>query len=123
MVKRDRPWLVIASPPCEAWSTIMGLNWAKTTAEEKEKKLAEARVLLEFAVEICLMQQRAQRYYLLEQPDQAASWAEDCLKALSQTSGYLRLTTDMCRYGLAINWDHNLQPASPTGSSNWLPSL
>ena len=52
-IKRDRPLLIIGSPMCTDWSSMMNLNWGKMGAEEKERRLKAARRHLRFCVKSC----------------------------------------------------------------------
>ena len=45
-VIEDQPLMVIGSPPCTDWSTIMNLNWHKMSPEEREEKQNNARTHL-----------------------------------------------------------------------------
>ena len=47
-VCEEKPYMLIGSPLCTKWSTIMSLNYARMTWEEKEQALAEARIQLDF---------------------------------------------------------------------------
>ena len=48
--------MVIGSPPCTNWSQMMALNWGKMDEGEKRRRMAEARLHLEFAVELYKLQ-------------------------------------------------------------------
>ena len=42
-VTNDKPLLLIGSPTCTDWSTIMNLNWHRMDPEEVERRKAAAR--------------------------------------------------------------------------------
>ena len=53
LIKRKKPEWVIGSPPCISFSLWnKALNYSKMDPKEVERRKAEARTLLEFAVEI-----------------------------------------------------------------------
>ena len=57
-LRAERPWLVIGSPPCTWWSSLMELNRPKMSAPEIERREIEAKTLLHFACEVYRQQLR-----------------------------------------------------------------
>ena len=53
-LKQSRPGLVVLSPPCTYFSTLMNLNKGKM-GDKYASGLAHARSLLEFAAKICML--------------------------------------------------------------------
>jgi len=98
LVKRTKPKLLIASPPCTLFSQIQYINGGP-----KDKvKYEEAVALLEFAVELCLMQVRAGRKFIFEHPAYATSWRLPCLMKLREASGVQEKIFHMCQYGMRL---------------------
>ena len=56
LVKRDRPYLIIGSPPCTLFSALQNLSRGKPGYEAKyQLELSRALVHLEFCAQICKM--------------------------------------------------------------------
>merc|ERR1711884_92933 len=99
-VIEDRPLVLIGSPPCTDWSTLMNLNWDRMDPERVAERKRLARIHLEFCAKLYKIQHDAGRYFLHEHPHSAASWHEEVIKQLCQLEGILTVSADQCRYGL-----------------------
>ena len=42
-IKKDRPLLIVGSPMCIEWSSMMNMNWPKMTEEVRAQRMKEAR--------------------------------------------------------------------------------
>ena len=51
-IEEEKPYLVVGCPPCTAFSALQALNERRADASLRARQLAEARVLLGFAIEI-----------------------------------------------------------------------
>ena len=87
MVKTQKPYMLIGSPPCTPYSTIQNLNMR---TEAGRAKVEEARrkgdVHLRFCVALYREQMRGGRYFVHEHPRTAASWMNAHIKALRELS-------------------------------------
>ena len=99
-IAREKPFLVIGSPPCTAFSILQALNKKRVTGAVRARQLAEAQVLLGFAIEIYEMQLRAGRHFLHEHPASASSWGDPRVARLLRDPRVGVVTGDQCRYGL-----------------------
>ena len=100
-VRRDKPFLVVGSPPCVDWCFYnVAFNHKKMTAAELKRRLIEREVHLRFAVEIYCMQLAGGRHFLHEHPLGATSWQEECIRALARTAGVGTVIGDQCQFGL-----------------------
>ena len=68
-LRAERPWLVVGGPPCTWWSSLMALNMAKMTEQERARRDVEARALLYFACEVYRFQLESGRRFLHEHPE------------------------------------------------------
>merc|ERR1739836_76878 len=107
----DCPLVLIGSPPCTDWSTIMILNWNKMSPQERKERQRTARVHLEFCVKLYRIQTQSGRYFLHEHPNSATSWHEELMRKLCETHGVITTKADQCAYGLATAGPHGLAPA------------
>ena len=84
-IREQKPYLVIGSPPCTAFSKLNdGWNYRRMKPEEVLRRKVAGRVLLGFAVQVYREQLTAGRYFLHEHPASASSWAEPCMRRLSK---------------------------------------
>ena len=56
LIRKTKPKVLIGSPPCTWWSSLMSLNFPKMTEEQKRKGMAQARLLLEVMAELYWVQ-------------------------------------------------------------------
>ena len=56
-IRRQKPYIVIGSPPCTVFSRLNeGWNYKRMRPEEVHRRKVEGRVLLEFSVQVYRMQ-------------------------------------------------------------------
>ena len=65
LLRRTRPKLLIASPPCTLFSLLQNLSGGV----KDNVRMQEAIDMVDFAVELCIMQHRAGRKFVFEHPD------------------------------------------------------
>ena len=99
-IRRERPFLLIGSPPCTAFSAVQALNRERLGPEELRRRRAEAMVLLGFSVELYWDQLRNGRHFLHEHPATASSWKEGMVARLRRDPRVGEVVGDQCRYGL-----------------------
>ena len=77
-----RPYSVIGSPPCTAWSNLQSLNeYRLGVVHQVEEAQQSARIHLDFSAEVCRAQMRAGRYFVHQHPQSASSWHVECMCA------------------------------------------
>ena len=99
MIKRDKPYAIILSPPCTMFSQLQNLNVKKGT-DEWNMEFRRASRLVEFAMEIANMQYNSGRYFMFEHPLGASSWQLPCVARMTSRPGVTSTVVDMCSYGL-----------------------
>ena len=112
-VRRDKPFLVVGSPPCTDWCYYnVNFNHKKMAPEELKRRLIEREVHLRFAAEIYCLQLAGGRRFLHEHPLGATSWKEQCIRALARVPGVGTVIGDQCQYGLkTVGQDGRPMPA------------
>ena len=95
-VRRDKPGVTSLSPPCTKFCALQRLRKRSMAPEEWDAAVA----MVDFAVEIALLQHRAGRIFVFEHPLTACSWALPSLVRLRELTGVHSVTLDMCMYGL-----------------------
>ena len=72
---RERPWLVVGSPPCVDWGIFnQNLDLRRMTESEVRRRMVIAEVQLRFACEVYTTQLKRGAHFLHEHPQAAASW-------------------------------------------------
>ena len=75
LVKRSKPYMLIGSPPCTAFSILQNINKNRRPAEVIAKEIAAGRQHLQFTMRLYEEQATNGRYFLHEHPHTASSWA------------------------------------------------
>ena len=101
LVLREKPYVLIGSPPCTAFSSWQHLNAARLgwTAQEIRRRRAEGELHVRFCCELYKLQADAGRYYLHEHPANATSWQLEEVRAILQLDGTRQVVCDQCQYG------------------------
>ena len=96
----DNPFLVIGSPLCTDWSTMMNLNWRNMSEEDIESRMKSARKHLKSCIQVYRHQASNNRYFLHEHPSAAGSWKEPNMKRPIRMQDSILTKADQCQYGL-----------------------
>lgn len=104
-LKSERPGLVVISPPCTKFSSLLNLCWPIWSKDPKKfdqhvKELRKAIRLLQFCTKICLLCHSLGLSFVFERPWSASSWNEPCLQRLIQHDDFLLARVDQCMFGL-----------------------
>ena len=92
---------MVGSPPCTAFSAWnVRLNFAKMSPSEVDRKKAEGRLLLGFALSVYRWQVARGRYFLHEHPKSASSWELPEVKRVMKMRGVEAIDCDMCAFGM-----------------------
>jgi hypothetical protein len=84
----------------------LGLGKSKQSCQEDpvfQEKMKRARILLNFAALVCHVQSQLGGSFLFEQPWNALSWHEPCIRRLMQHEKHHLVRTDQCMFGQADN--------------------
>ena len=96
LLKRDKPGLLIASPPCTLFSVLQNLSG---DPKERDPEAWQRAVdLLDFAVRMCVEQHKHNRLFVFEHPLGATSWKEECLDQLRRADGVLQAIAHQCQF-------------------------
>ena len=126
-IQREKPWLIIGSPPCTTFSVIQNLNlhkfkddenWMSAFNERKKKAIEH----MSFCMQLYQMQIQSGRYFLHEHPQGATSWDLEMVKEIESMGGVYKVSCDQCQYGLETSVKGESRPArKPTAfmSNSW----
>jgi hypothetical protein len=106
MVVRDRPFMLIGSPPCTAFSVLQGLNNHKRDPSIVAKELADACAHVAFCFELYEIQRKAGRFFMHEHPSSASSWSRPEVLQMLLRQDVELIEVDMCSFGMAANDEH-----------------
>ena len=104
-IKRDKPLLVIGSPPCTLFSRLQELNkfMYKDSAvwmAKFQERMQQAKRYVKVCVDIYLYQREQGRYFLHEHPWLATSWSLECITSFLEKDDVRRVQTHMCQLGM-----------------------
>ena len=99
-IEHYKPACVVVCPPCGPFSTMQQCSMNKQDAGEYKKKMIEARVLLDFAMQVCEVQRAGGRTFVFEQPLRASSWEEPSVVTMRPKHDIHEFVFDQCCYGL-----------------------
>ena len=103
ILRKQRPYLIIGSPMCTAFSSWQYLNEARLGHSEKARKAKRNAIEhMKFAASLYLEQLQAGRYFLHEHPKSASSWSLPFMKELMKIPGVTLTHGDQCQYGAKV---------------------
>jgi hypothetical protein len=118
LLRSQKPYLLIGSPECRAFSTWQYLNESKTEGVYAMRRAkVQAVIHVNFVAELYNEQVESGRYFLHEHPIGASSWNLPSIKQLLEMPGVAVAHADQCQYGAEVKSGRNRgQPIKkPTG--------
>ncbi len=103
LVRQQRPFLLIGSPACTAFSTWQYLNERRVKDLRKlRRQKVEAKLHLDFVISLYTEQIQAGGYFLHEHPQWATSWQLPTVEGLLDVNGVERIHADQCQFGAEV---------------------
>ena len=100
LIEKEKPFLLIGSPPCCAFSPLQNLSKDKRSAEDSERIREEGLRHLRVACKNYWKQHRAGRLFLHEHPKGASSWKEPEVLSMINEEWIFLVEGPMCRWGM-----------------------
>ena len=105
IISKDKPTVVIGSPPCTLMSTLQTLNIHRYRHDAEwmarfNKELEKAKEHVRFCCRVYHMQLRGGRYFLHEHPWAARSWKINGIVELAEDPRVSVTKADQCMFGL-----------------------
>ena len=97
IIDEEKPWLIVGSPMCAAFSPLMALN-PKT--DKVKHAMVQGVKHLFFVGEIYKTQISRGRFFLHEHPKAATSWGLWMVKEVLAMEGVVTVDCDQCAFGL-----------------------
>lgn len=98
LLVREKPFVLMGAPPCNAFSPLQNLNKAKRSDEENAAIEEEGKTHLHNAVDGYLEQHQNGRFFLHEHPANASSWKDEKIVKLQSLDGVFTVKGPMCRW-------------------------
>ena len=112
LLRFQKPYLLIGSPPCTAYSNLQIWNRRRPGGDAKvDEAQRRARVHLVFCCALYREQIAAGRYFLHEHPKSATSWREPCMESLASEPTVMQMCIDQCAYRLVSKDGEGEAPA------------
>lgn len=111
-VQVRKPTSVIGAPPCTAFPSSRGINFAKMSKARVRQVIQEGRTHLDFMLKLYALQLKHHRRFLHGHPQSASSWADPLVQRFMQHPVFTLL------------WDTNANMASRPQivlATFWLP--
>ena len=123
LLERTRPFLLVGSPMCTWFSTLMSLNFPRMSSDEVRRGLGQARRHLAFTFYLYGLQLRGGRHFLHEHPAGASSWKEPCVVDFAKAHpGLYTTVSHMCRFGMESTLADRKTMAPVAKPTRWLTS-
>lgn len=103
VLRTQAPDVVLMSPECRPFSTLMAVNEERMEPEVLKRLRARGMAMLQFSIQVAEYQLQAGRFFWLEQPGSASSWATFGVKWLLEQEGVIRVLWDQCMSGLQVS--------------------
>ena len=98
-IDKEKPLVLIGSPPCTAFSKLQALI---PDSERKERQLAEGIQHMKCMCRLYRKQVEGCGLFLHENPAGATSWALPCVERMAREAGVHVVKADQCMFGLKI---------------------
>jgi hypothetical protein len=117
-IERDKPSMVIGSPPCRLFSKLQELNKFMYKDNRMwmlkfQERIEQAKRYVEFCAKVYQYQIDNNRYFLHEHPYLASSWGLSCIEKLMAREDVTRTLTHMCQFGMTSNIGGNGSELGP----------
>ena len=100
LVKEGKPYMLICSPMCTAFSQIQALNVERRDPAIVRRELDNAKDHVRWTMKLCALQVREGRYFLFEHPKTATSCKMAEVERVATMKGVEKIRTDMCEFGM-----------------------
>jgi hypothetical protein len=100
LVNDTRPYCIIGSPPCTAFSPLQEIGRAKRDPKVMQMELDKGKAHIRFCLEIYAMQLRARRHFVHEHPDKSRAWHMPEVMQFLLRPEVGAVTLHMCAFGM-----------------------
>ena len=118
-----QPRVLITSPPCTMFCSLMASNWFRMLRHVREARWAVAIAHLQFTVFLCSWQHACKRGFVFEHPARALSWGNLMVQDILKQPGVFICEFDMCAFHLVAQDDPTKFHRKPTRLLTNIPSV
>ena len=101
-INKEKPFLLIGSPPCRAFNSLFRTNISRMDPKQVSAIIDEGKRHIEFCLELYQLQMNEGRLFLHEHPLSASSWKLPGVISLLQRTGVYKVRGDMCSQNMVI---------------------
>lgn len=102
-LREESPQVIIACPPCTAFSQLQAINRGRMPMERKVHLLRTGKEHLQLAIAVLKWQLKRGGAILFEHPDGASSWQDPEMQKLAAHADVKTVTCDQCMFGLNVD--------------------
>ena len=102
LILEGKPYCVILSPMCTAFSQMQHINKDRRDAKVVNRDLEEAKDHIRWTMRVCSLQHRHNRYFAFEHPGGASSWDMPEVQKVAKLERVEIAKFDMCQYGMTM---------------------
>ena len=100
MVRTTKPYFIIGSPPCTAFSPLQEISRKKRDPKVMAKQLESAKRHIRFCLEVYAMQIAGKRHFVHEHPERSKAWDMPEVKQFLMRQEVGLTTLHMCAFGM-----------------------
>ena len=100
LIRDTKPFCVIGSPPCTAFSPLQEISRAKRDPQKMKRQLDAAREHVRFCAEIYRYQLSQRRHFVHEHPEKSTAWKMKEIVELMMMPEVGAVTMHMCAFGM-----------------------
>ena len=100
LIKDGKPYMVMCSPMCTAFSQIQALNKERRDPGIVRRELECAKDHVRWVMKVCSLQHREGRYFAYEHPKTATSWKMAEVIKVANMDRVQVVKLDMCTFGM-----------------------
>ena len=93
---------VTMSPECKPFSILMNSNWGRMAPDDVKRIQTQGLAMWQFCVQVAEYQLSRGKFFWIEQPATASSWATHALDWLLEQNNTMLIQFDQCAAGLQV---------------------
>ena len=102
LITENKPLCVFLCPMCTALSQMQNISEDRRDAQAVKRELEEGKDLIRWAMRVCSLQHRHNRYFAFEHPGGASSWNMPEVQKAAKLERVQTVKLDMCQYGMTM---------------------
>ena len=100
LIRTTKPYVIIGSPPCTAFSPLQALNKGRRDKRIVDKELRAAKAHILFCLEVYQTQLDGMRHFVHEHPLRSSAWKMTEMKIFMMKPEVGVVEMQMCAFGM-----------------------